>query len=114
MRRLSLCIVLTCVFGVSAGTSSQAAMLGYAAAKHSRSVHKAAGVAHGMRSPSLLEPSNGAHVQQIPALTWSAVAGASEYEYQFAADPHFGSILVHSARGRGGANTHNLAASLEK
>src|ERR1700752_1508148 len=83
----------------------------YAAARHRVVKHR---VLHGLSAPPLLSPSNGARVQQIPALTWGSVSGAAEYEYQVAADPHFGSIVLGWGAGMGSAATHNLAATLSK
>jgi hypothetical protein len=103
MRRLSLCFILMCVLSFAAVSASPAS-----------SHRKSRSRAHGLSAPNLLEPSYGQEVQQISPLTWSAVAGASEYEYQFAADPHFNSVLMHSTRGRRGVTTHNLAGTLEK
>jgi hypothetical protein len=83
---------------------------GAAAATHRRAPvkHKV----HGLPRPSLIAPGNHAHVEQVPTLTWGAVRGAIEYEYQIAADPHFNSIALGSGRGKGASTTHNLAATL--
>jgi hypothetical protein len=111
MRRgTSLLLVLT-LSVLGAVTATHAAMLGHlAAAKHHKKSppHKL----HGLSAPRLVAPANGARVQQLPALMWSAVGGASEYEYQVAADPHFHSIVLGSGPGRGTSTTHNLAAAL--
>jgi hypothetical protein len=53
-------------------------------------------------------------VQQFPTLTWKAVHGAAEYEYQIAADRRFNSIVLGSGTGKGTSRTYNLAASLAK
>jgi hypothetical protein len=84
------------------------------AAVHRHAPAKRRATVHGLAAPSLLSPANGAHVEQIPALTWSSVAGAVEYQYQLSADPQFTSIVLGSGSGRGTATTHNLAATLSK
>jgi hypothetical protein len=113
MRRISVLLIAACLctLGVVAGT--QAAGLGRSAAKHHTAVKhpKAAKKVHGLSAPRQLTPTNAARVQQVPPLTWSAVSGAVEYEYQIAADPRFDSILG-SGSGMGTAPTHNLAAAL--
>lgn len=96
---------------------TQASVNGHAAAaKHAKKVKhpKAAKKVHGLAAPGLFTPANGAHVEQVPTLTWSAVSGAAEYEYQVAADPHFDSIVLGTGTGKGAASTYNLAATLEK
>jgi hypothetical protein len=75
---------------------------------------KAAKKAHGLSAPGLLAPANRMHVQQLPTLTWNAVSGASEYEYQVAADPKYHSIVLGTGVGLGSTSTYNLAASLAK
>jgi hypothetical protein len=104
MRKVSPVLVLLLALSAALGSA-------YAAARHHAAKHR---VVHGLTAPSLLSPSSGSHVQQIPALAWSAARGASEYEYQVAADPHFRSIVLGSGPGEGTAATHNLAAALSK
>jgi hypothetical protein len=65
-------------------------------------------------APAPRAPDNGAHVEQVPTLTWSAVGGAAQYEYQLSADPQFHSIAIGSGVGTGTSVTHNLAAALSK
>src|SRR5207244_888199 len=67
---------------------------------------------HGLAAPRLLAPANNAEEEQIPTLSWSAVSGAAEYEYQVSADSHFNSIVLGSGPGRGTNDTHNRAAAL--
>jgi hypothetical protein len=119
MRRLRIfALILVATVGVLVAVSvTQAAVNGDAAAKHTKMVKhsKAAKQVHGVRAPNLLTPAAGAHVQQMPALTWSAVSGAVEYQFEVAADPQFHSLIVVSASaGKGIPATDNLAASLEK
>src|ERR1700757_1648610 len=83
-------------------------------AVHRRAHHSPPTKLHGLAAPSLTDPASGAHVSQIPTLTWSSVTGASEYEYQLAADPHFDSIVLGNGTGAGTARTHNLAAALSR
>jgi hypothetical protein len=113
MRRIPSLLVVAAVSILGAVGVTHAAVDGHIAAKHRKVVkHKKV---HGLGAPGLLTPGNGARVPQMPALTWSAVSGAIEYEYQVAADPRFHSLLVVSAGiGKGTPATHNLAATLEK
>src|SRR6478672_6852515 len=71
-------------------------------------------LARGLAAPRPLSPRNGLRVQQLPAITWSAVRGAAAYEYQLSGDARFRSIPLGQGRGKGVAQIHNLAASLEK
>jgi len=68
---------------------------------------------HPLNAPHLLSPGPGAHVQQIPALTWSSVAHAASYQFEVAVDPHFHSLVLASS-GMTLSSTHNLAASLDQ
>lgn len=70
--------------------------------------------AHGLHAPSLLSPANGAHVQQIPTMSWSAVSGAVEYQYEVSADPRFRSTILRSPGESGTPTTYNLAATLKQ
>jgi hypothetical protein len=70
--------------------------------------------ARGLSAPALVSPANNARTQQLPAITWNAVRGAAQYEYQVASDRHFSSIVLGSGPGKGTSHTHNLAAALEK
>jgi hypothetical protein len=110
MRRISplLLAAVLCILGAVSVT--QAAIHGMASAKH----HKAAKhpKVHGLKAPGLLTPNDGAHLQQIPALTWNAVSGAAEYEYEVAADARFHAIVLGKGPGMGASTTHNLAATL--
>lgn len=65
-----------------------------------------------LRAPALVSPAAGALVEGVPAITWSAVKGAVAYEYQIAADPGFGSVVLGSGRGKGTNKTTNSAAAL--
>src|SRR5438477_8840128 len=70
--------------------------------------------AFALRAPNLASPADGAHVQQLPAITWNAVRGAATYEYEISADSRFNSIVLGKGTGRGIGRTHNLAAALDK
>jgi hypothetical protein len=106
LRRLSALItaVTFCVL-VALGVA-QAAVRHHAATKHPRP--------HALGAPRQLAPVDGAHSEQVPTLTWSAVSGASQYEYQLSADPRFNSIVLGSGSGTGTSTTHNLAAALSQ
>jgi hypothetical protein len=67
-----------------------------------------------LHAPKLASPANGARVQQLPAISWNAVRGAAEYEYQVAGDSRFNSIVLGKGPGNGASLTHNLAATLGK
>ena len=112
MRRSStfLLALTLCVLGAVA---TQAAIHAHGTARHPRTPVKNVRL-HRLRAPRLLTPANGAHVQQVPTLRWSAVSGASEYEYEVSADPRFHSIVLGSGPGLGRSRTHNLAASLSQ
>jgi hypothetical protein len=69
--------------------------------------------ARGLRAPSLQSPRNGVSVQALPTFEWAAVTKATAYQFQLAADPHFGAI-VQSGFGKGSIETSNTAATLEK
>ncbi len=106
MRKITLIAATAALFVV--------AILGVAqgAVKHSAKHPK---VVHGLHAPALLSPGDGAHVQELPAFTWSAVSSAAVYQYEIAADPHFRSLLVVNSSGpKSGPLTSNLAGSLEK
>ncbi len=112
MSRLSALLVAACLCTLGAAGVTQAAVHGHATVKHRKTVTHPK--VHGLAAPGLLTPANGAHVEQVPTLTWNAVSGAVEYEYQVAADPHFDSIVLGTGTGKGAASTDNLAAALEK
>jgi hypothetical protein len=108
---LSAAISLLAAIGVAQAAIHQR---GAKAAAHHHAAPRHRPV-HGLGPPRLLTPANGAHVQQVPALSWSAVRGAVAYQYQLSADPRFRSLLVVSAgAGKGTPTTHNLAGALEK
>jgi hypothetical protein len=111
MRRLSLILLVACSSTVAVVGVAHALALGHAA-PHRHVVKHA--TSHGLSAPGLVSPSNGAHLQQVPALTWNAVAGGTEYEYEIAADPSFHSIVLGSGTAMGSSTTHNLAATLGK
>lgn len=113
MRRISLSLLVAAVCVLGTVGVAYAAIQGRATAKHHKAVKRPS--VHGLKAPGLLSPANGASVQQVPTLTWSAVSGAVEYQYQVAADPRFRSLIVVSASaGNGTPATHNLAVALEK
>ena len=95
MRRIPTLLLVAALCLLGAVGVTQAAVGHSSATKHKKVVKHP--VVHGLRAPGLLSPANGARVQQLPALTWSAVSGAVEYEYQVAADPQFHSLIVVSA-----------------
>jgi hypothetical protein len=72
-----------------------------------------ASAAAALPAPRLVAPVNGARVQELPAISWSAVRGAAEYEYEISADRHFSSI-IGSGPGKGTNRTYNLAAALDR
>ncbi len=112
MRRLLLTVLATVLCVAASTASATAAVQGRLSATHRKpAVHKAL---HGLKAPALLSPASGVQVQQMPAISWGAVSGAVEYEYQVAADPRFHSIVLGSGIGKGTSITHNLAAALEK
>jgi hypothetical protein len=116
MSRISALFAAACLCTLGTVGAAQAAMLGRAAAKHPTThKHKKAVKKNGLAAPSLEAPANGAKVEQIPTLTWHAVGGAVEYEYQVASDSHFNSIVLGgSGRGKGSSTTYNLAATLSQ
>jgi hypothetical protein len=67
-----------------------------------------------LRAPSLAGPSNGARVQQLPAISWGAVRGAATYEYEVSADARFSSLALGKGTGKGVSHTYNLSATLDK
>jgi hypothetical protein len=64
-------------------------------------------------APGLISPANGSKVLELPAVSWRAVRGAAEYEYQISADPNFRSLAETSITG-GNIRTHNLAGALSQ
>jgi hypothetical protein len=106
VRRISALIGVASLCALVALGAAQAAVHRHAATKHPR--------VHGLGAPSLQTPANGVRVEQIPPLTWGAVSGAAEYEYQLSADPRFNSIVLGSGLGSGTSITHNLAAALSQ
>src|SRR5687768_8157604 len=50
-------------------------------------------------APRQLAPEDGAAVQSVPAFSWRAVKGAAKYEFQFAADSRFKSVVGGQGRG---------------
>src|ERR1700719_33246 len=109
MRRPLSILVSTCVCALAVAAYSQARVLGQAAGAH----RVATASTHPLNAPHLLSPGPGAHVQQIPALTWSSVAHAASYQFEVAVDPHFHSLVLASS-GMTLSSTHNLAASLDQ
>jgi large repetitive protein len=103
MSRIVSITIAVLVGALALGTGVQAAVKGKSSKSHAR-----------LAAPSLLSPADGTRVEQIPALTWSAVKGAARYEYQLSADAHFHSIVLGSGPGTGTSVTHNLGAALSK
>src|SRR6476646_1205265 len=106
MRKILALFAASSLFVAAAVTSTQAASHRRPAVKHK--------LVHGLVAPRLLTPAGGAQVEQVPTLTWTAVAVAADYEYQLSADPRFNSIALGSGSGTGTSITHNLAAALSK
>lgn len=67
-----------------------------------------------LRAPALQTPGASATAQALSAFTWSAVKGATQYDFQLAADSRFGSIVLGSGFGRGSFRTRNTAATIDK
>jgi hypothetical protein len=61
--------------------------------------------------PALVGPANGATFQELPTLSWGAVRGAAQYEYEISGDPRFHSI-IGAGPNQGATRTYNLAATL--
>jgi hypothetical protein len=64
-------------------------------------------------APHPIGPRNGASFQQLPAISWTSVRGAAEYEYEISAGSSFNSI-PGAGPGKGTSKTHNLAAALDQ
>jgi hypothetical protein len=73
--------------------------------------HHAVAIA-GLYAPALQSPAHDASVQAVPAFEWAAVAHATAYQFQLAADPGFSS-LVETNFSRGSLETHNTAVTLD-
>src|SRR5271165_737903 len=106
LRILAL-ILGACSYTLGTVSATQAAVHRRAKVKHAKTLKHTK--IHGLAGPGLLTPADGAHVQQIPTLSWNAVSGAAEYEYQIAADHRFDSIVLGTGTGMGTATTYNLA-----
>ncbi|HWE58323.1 MAG TPA: hypothetical protein VG228_01410, partial [Solirubrobacteraceae bacterium] len=52
-----------------------------------------------LRAPGLQSPGNGANVESLPAFTWTGVAGAASYQFEFSADKDFSSAVQGFAEG---------------
>ena len=65
-----------------------------------------------LKAPTPLEPASGTTVQALPAFAWSAVAGATSYEFQLAADQNFNAPVL--GRGEGQFSTRNTRATVKK
>ncbi len=65
-----------------------------------------------LAAPNPLSPASGATVQALPTFSWSAVAGAARYEFQFAADVGFNAPVF--GRGEDQFFTRNTRATLKK
>jgi hypothetical protein len=65
-----------------------------------------------LAAPAPLAPVAGASTQSLPAFSWSAVAGAARYEFQFAADSGFNAPVL--GRGEDQFFTRNTRATLKK
>ena len=105
-----LLAILALALGAVAVTD--AAVLGVAAKRkpaHHKSKPKAA---NGLKAPRLLTPASGVFVEAMPTLTWSAVKGAVEYEWQVSAESSFRSQIIQRGVGQGTPRTTNLAATL--
>jgi hypothetical protein len=110
--RVTLLAMLALAFGGVAATN--AAMLGLAAKRkpaHHKSKPK---VTNGLKAPGLISPADGVFVQTVPTMTWGAVKGALEYEWQVSAESSFRSQIVQRSGGQGTPRTRNLAAALSE
>ena len=58
-------------------------------------------------APKLSGPATGSAAAQLPAFKWNAVSGADTYEFEFAADPGFNSVVSQ-------VTTKNTRAALKK
>jgi hypothetical protein len=65
-----------------------------------------------LSAPTPLEPAANASVEALPAFAWSAVAGATSYEFQLAADRNFNAPVL--GRGEGQFSTRNIRATVKK
>jgi hypothetical protein len=64
-------------------------------------------------APRLQSPASGVSLEALPTFTWAAVAKATAYQFQLAADLHFGAIVA-SQLGKGSIETTDIAATPEK
>ncbi|HET7856602.1 MAG TPA: hypothetical protein VFL41_09110 [Gaiellaceae bacterium] len=65
-----------------------------------------------LATPAPLAPVSGASAQALPAFSWTPVAGAAKYEFQFAADSGFNAPVL--GRGEDQFFTRNARATLKK
>jgi hypothetical protein len=65
-----------------------------------------------LRAPALQVPANGASVLSLPAFTWGSVRGASQYDFEFAADRGFASGV--SGFGNAGTRISSTAITGDK
>lgn len=66
-----------------------------------------------LRAPVVEKPAAGASVQSLPVFAWGTVPGAAQYEFQIAADPQFGSIVLGTGFGKRSFRTHSTAATID-
>jgi hypothetical protein len=66
-----------------------------------------------LRAPVIEKPSAGATVESTPVFAWKTVPGAAVYQFQMAADPQFGSVVLGTGFGKGDFRTHSTAATLD-
>jgi hypothetical protein len=111
MSKYSALLAAACLCALGSVSATEAAA--HRRPAHRRPAHKQRRV-HGLASPNPIAPADGAQFQQVPPLSWSAVGGAAEYEYQLSADPRFDSIVLGAGLGTGSSTTHNQAATLSK
>ncbi len=65
-----------------------------------------------LRAPGLEAPAANAKVQALPTFSWRSIKGAKQYEFQFAADRRFASIVLGTGKGKGSQRTRNTSATL--
>ena len=109
---LALLALSLAAFAVSDAAVPGVAAKHKAAPKHKPAHHKSKPVTNALKAPALLTPAAAVQVEAPPTLTWKAVSGAVEYEWQVSAESTFHSQIVQRVLGKGTPRTYNLAAAL--